>query len=150
RSGESWARESTGQGVKQGACRLGHGLMDLLEFAASGTGLAGHTLAAFAVEATSPAGLASAPPGRAVVAARAGPATASSGYTRHDILLVWSTGGHLPVLPARGIPLCPENGQKSNSAIVLFPCDWVRTNGSAYVATSAGFKLAGLPGLWRL
>jgi hypothetical protein len=43
-------RESTGQGVKEGACWLGHGLMDLLELAASGTSLARHKTAAFAVK----------------------------------------------------------------------------------------------------
>ena len=47
---EGGSGEGAGQGVEEGASRGGHGLVDALEFAASGAGLACHAAAAFAVD----------------------------------------------------------------------------------------------------
>jgi len=55
---------------------------------------------------------------RSAVAARAGAATLSSGYTGHDILLRWSAGAYLPVLPARGIPPPLKMG-KSRTQVMI-------------------------------
>src|SRR5262249_6791787 len=76
--------EGPSQGAEEGAGRLGYGLMDAPERAASGPGLARPAAAAFAVAA---AGRGAALPVRVTVRARGGAAMSRGGYTGHRSLL---------------------------------------------------------------
>src|SRR5262249_19689058 len=86
--------EGPSQGAEEGAGRLGYGLMDAPERAASGPGLARPAAAAFAVAA---AGRGAALPVRVTVRARGGAAMSRGGYTGHRSLL-GVNAGQLPSL----------------------------------------------------